>query len=316
MKPVQVAYDSDITLDAYSVYYLSRNTLIPAIAIRDLAYHPAFQILPTHVKVLDLGSGTGAVTLGTLWLAGRARTLGAFSVEVVSVDTCQRALDRQERIVRAMGYPDQVDFICGDLSRVDECVQRAATHGPYDYIFVANCLTEMTSECVLRLLAGLAGLVTKNGVLVVAEAQRDYVKRLISTMACNAAACGWHVYYPCSESQCSSGESCWVWREHQYRFPPMKVGGITVDSPRDDLIISWLILTRQACSLYQVFRQSGSPVEWGPISKAYHTKSQYAACIGGKPRTFSPNAITGNLPQRGAVIGLDGDNIPVGYRGM
>ena len=61
--PAVIDYKGSLTLDAYTAFYFSRNFCIPFIGLRDLVYHRLFQNIPSEIKVLDIGSGTGAVVL-------------------------------------------------------------------------------------------------------------------------------------------------------------------------------------------------------------------------------------------------------------
>jgi hypothetical protein len=52
LEPMVVDYSGDVTIDAYTVYYLLRNSLVPKIAILGCAYHAALRELPNRLKVL------------------------------------------------------------------------------------------------------------------------------------------------------------------------------------------------------------------------------------------------------------------------
>ena len=52
MQPAHIDYRGPLTLDAYTVYYLSRYMFIPSVALCDLAHHPHFQNVPSSFDVL------------------------------------------------------------------------------------------------------------------------------------------------------------------------------------------------------------------------------------------------------------------------
>lgn len=307
MIPAHIDYyaNGELTLDAYITYYLSRYMFIPSVALRDLTLHPFFQNVPDSFNVLDLGSGTGAVVLGLLSLFSN-NPLSQVAINITTLDCCAEALGRQKDLIKKAGFNSkQVHHYEQDLCDMDSCIKLAKKDGPYYLIFIANCLTELEHDVAKNLVGRMPEILVANGAIIIAEAQRDYIKKLINDLAANAEEHGLHVYYPCPATGCPY-PWCWVWRYHKYRLPSIKVGGQSLqEEPRDELISSWLILTRQNISVYDTFKEKNKDLLWGPISK--ETGTERAACFGDKRLPFKMNDDVSPSYRRGSIVGLSSE---------
>ncbi len=175
-------------------------------------------------------------------------------------------------------------------------------------IFLANCLTELEPDVAINLVGRLPEILADNGAIIIAEAQRDYIKKLIKSLAGTAEEYGLHVYYPCHTTGCpyTFPSWCWVWRYHKYNFPSIKVSGQSLqEEPRNELISSWLILTRQNVSIYDTFTKKRPDLLWGPISK--ETGTERAACSGDKRLPFKMNDNVSPSYTRGSIVGLSSE---------
>lgn len=309
MQPAHIDYRSPLALDAYTIYYLSRYMFIPSVALRDLTLHTFFQNVPRSFNVLDLGSGTGAVVLGLLSLFSN-NPLSQVAINITTLDCCAEALNRQECLIEKAGFDSkQVKHYKGDLCNIDECLELVAKESPYYLIFLANCLTELEHEVSKNLIQRLPEILADNGAIIIAEAQRNYIKKLIRTLAETAEEYGLHVYYPCSSTDCPPdyGIYCWVWRYHEYDFPPIKVSNHPLqEEPRDQLILSWLILTRQDISIYDTFAGKNPGLLWGPISRC--TGTERAVCYGNQSLPFKMDYDVSLRYTRGSIVGLSNEH--------
>ena len=305
MHLAQIDYRSPLTLDAYTVYYLSRYMLIPAVALRNLALHSFFQHIPRSFSILDLGSGTGAVVLGLLSLFSN-NPLSQVAISITTLDRCAEALERQKCLVERAGFdPNRVKHCKGDLCNIGKCIEVVTGGGPYHLIFLANCLTELEHEVSKNLIRRLPRILADNGAIIIAEAQRNYVKTRVKTLAMTVEEWGLHVYYPCSTVTCppNYGLYCWVWREHEYDFPAIKVNDRPLqEEPRDRLILSWLILSQQGISVYDTFAAEHPGLLWGPISKC--TGTERAVCYNDESLPFEMDRDVSPRYTRGSVVGL------------
>jgi len=303
-KPALIDYRGALTLDAYTAYYLPRYMFIPSIALRDLTLHPLFQNVADSLNVLDLGSGTGAVVLGLLSMFSKS-PLSQVSVNITALDSCAEALDRQKDLIDRAGYNSrQVHHYEEDLCDIDSCMKRATKEGPYNLIFLANCLTEIPPDEVKNLVEHLPDILADNGAIIIAEAQRDYTKKLVRTLATMADSLGLNVFYPCAVSGCPYSPWCWVWRYHEYDFPSIKVSGqLLQEDPRDELILSWLILSRQKINIYDTFNEERPDLSWGAISK--ENSNGRSICSGNQQLPLNRYEKLPLGKRRGWIVGLN-----------
>ena len=313
-RPALIDYKNDLTLDAYTIYYLSRYTIIPSVALHDLALHPFFHNIPDSLSVLDLGSGTGAVVLGLLSLFS-ASPLSRVALNITALDCCAEALDRQKSLIEKAGFNSgQVHHYKEDLCDIDSCMKLVTKEGPYYLIFLANCLTELERDVATELVGRLPEILADNGAIIIAEAQRNYTKGLIRTLAATAESLGLHVYYPCPTTYCPYASWCWVWRDHEYDFPSIKVNGQPLqEEPRDKLTLSWLMLTRQKISIYDIFTKKRPDLLWVPISRV---KPHYGVCYGNQELTFERDYDVSLSYKRGSIVGLSSDREVKEYHEM
>lgn len=312
MIPAKIDYHGDLTIDAYTTFYLPRNIVIPWIAMRDLSLHHRFRILPEKLNILDLGSGTGAIVLGLLHIFHN-KAFSATQINIISADYYPEVLKRQRKLVKAAGFSlDRIHWIEADLNHFDDYIDNVDEHGPYDLVFLGNCVTEITKEAAKNIITQISGLLTDNGVVVIAEAQRDYVKAMIGILARLSNSVGLSVFYPCPKYTCGSDGWCWVWRTHDYDFPNMRIAGQPLEEyPREDIVLSWLILTKKRISLYRDIRKNNPHLFFGPIAqeKSWDKESKrrienYGICTGEDVRTFKKDYQVSSHYNRGSIVGL------------
>jgi len=307
-EPARIEYQGALTLDAYTANYLCRNMFIPSIALRDLAYHPQFQDLPASLKVLDLGSGTGAVTLGLLSMFSIS-PLSSVSINITAVDSCAEALARQRSIINESSYDSsKVEFQEIDICNTDDCINVVQGSGPYHLVFSANCFTEMPHENSRELIARLPEVLHENGAIIIAEPPRDYTLWLIKALAKNSRDMGLYVYYPCPAPECHHTwkDICWVWRYHEYEVSDIMVNGQPLEHPREELAAGWLILTKQNISIYDTFKERRPDLSWGPISKDY--ESARLVCCGDRTIYFTDDSLS-CVYRRGHFVGISDEGV-------
>jgi hypothetical protein len=251
-ESAKIDYSDDITLDAYTVYYMPRSTLIPKIAIDLLSYCEGFQEIPQKLKILDLGSGSGGVVVGLLDLFSND-ALSNISLEIIAIDVSAEALGRQKEIMKHIGHSNAVlRYHRADLSKMETCEEILQHYAPYDLIFSGSLLTELNPTSVDALIKELSAMLNGMGVAVIAEAPRDYVIKQIARISNMARALGLHVYYPCPpklECPKAAGKGCWVWRRDEFVCSTIDVNGEFLQ-PTNILPASWIILSTRPYSIY------------------------------------------------------------------
>lgn len=207
-SPPDVRYESDATIDAYTIYYLPRNFFIPRIAFRDLSVCRKAVQFNKVIRILDIGSGTGAVSLGIFKLFYK----GPYKIHLCALDASESALKRQKCILKASGLRfegDEFWFKPIDLSDISEVDKDLSKRDPWDIIISANFMTELNSTVQKELVSILAKNLSKNGSIIIAEPAQDRGKRVLSDISKLAKDSGLTVYYPCAKDKTCTKYQCW-----------------------------------------------------------------------------------------------------------
>ncbi|MCK4252597.1 class I SAM-dependent methyltransferase, partial [candidate division WOR-3 bacterium] len=207
-QAVTVDYNRPEIVDAYSLYYLRRNALIPRIAIRDMTLNQRLQSFPEELRVLDLGSGTGAVTLGLLDMFLHP-PFNTISIHVDAFDGSIACLNRLKQHKEASGLSSfSVNPVALDIRNVALLDTLLNDYGSYDLIFAANIFNELEHTESCEILRCLSKHLADNAVIVIANAQRDFIKELHPLLVTEAHNNGLSVYYPCPTHD-TSAHDCW-----------------------------------------------------------------------------------------------------------
>jgi 16S rRNA G966 N2-methylase RsmD len=288
--------------------------IIPWIAIRDLSLHPNFQNLSDEVNVLDLGSGTGAIVLGLLHLF-KSEALSRVVINIAALDCQTKALARQKDLLMAAGFDlGHVHLLEADLNNVDDCVRKADKYSPFSFIFAGNCLTELGYQKSIDLISRLSLELVGDGAIIIAEAQRDYVKKMVAILARGVEDFGLHVYYPCPGAARCTHSYCWVWRDHDYDFPGLQICGKPLSEyPKDKLTLSWLVLTRQDISIYDSFKREKPGLFWGPIARQKYWDGEkridsLGFCDGEQITICDKDYRVSSRYRRGSIVGISKDH--------
>lgn len=266
MEPIEISYVGDATIDAYSIYYLPRNTLVPKIALLCCAYHPAFQNLPKRLRVLDLGSGTGGVVIGLLDLFHND-PFSKISLDITAVDLSPDSLQRQRQLVNCVGLSDSMwRRIEADLTDPEDYRPKLWSGAPYDMVFAANIFTELDEPATDALLQNVAPLLAQNGILVNVEATREYTGRQLIHITKNSKELGLNIYYPCPPDFPCPKPKCWMWRKDRFECPNISVGNKPIETTPVQKAY-WLILCKKPCSIYDVLRQKNPKLSWGVAAR-------------------------------------------------
>lgn len=202
-----------------------------------------------------------------------------------------------------------------DLNNASSSIAMAGEHGPFFLIFIANCLTELSLDTIMNLISQLPDLLMDDGAIIIAEAQRDYIKKLIGILARYATDLNLYVFYPCPYYVCSRKEWCWVWRDNEYQFPDISIDGNPLpEMARDRLTLSWLILTKKRISIYDVHRSNDSQMTFGPLAQEYVRSEgkkveSLAICSGTDIIDFNKDSSISKTYHRGSIIGLSPDGL-------
>ncbi|HKP59403.1 MAG TPA: small ribosomal subunit Rsm22 family protein [Polyangiales bacterium] len=185
----------DEALCARLKFFLSRDLLKVHGPVAELA---SVSALPprTRLRVLDLGAGLGATSLG---LARSLRTLGrAERLELTAVDVDPDALEIMTELCTNLeslpGVPIELTTRVHDLSRGWPAVQ-----GRFDVILLGLVLNELPGEGLAEQLIRLSSLLADDGVLLVIEPALRETSRVLHAVRDQLAArqASPYVFAPC-----------------------------------------------------------------------------------------------------------------------
>lgn len=317
MEPIVVDYSGVLTIDAYSVYYLPRNTLVPKISILCCAYNVAFQCLPKRLRVLDVGSGTGGVVLGLLDLFRNDALSGTY-LDIVALDSSHGSLERQRKLVRRMdiGHSSHKCYEV-DLSDPKEYEDKLSAGAPYDMVFAANLFAELDQPVSDTLVEHIVPLLSENGIIISVESQSNYAMKQRAHITKKAKNFGLHMYYPCPPDLACPKRQCWMWRTDEFECPDIVLGAEAIETTKIQ-IAHWMIFCRKPHSIYEILHTKDPQLIWGvaapyrPKIEGEEVKHGYEFCTesGWRSGTVTQKAkdwvwsMQQELFKRGSIIGI------------
>lgn len=266
--PIDIDYNNSAVIDGYSLLYTRRNVIIPRLAFRDITLNSKFQRLSPSIKVLDLGSGTGAVVLGILEMF-KHPPLDTVSIEIDAIDIAPRMLERLKNLVKEAKLPfNNITLINHDVTDIVGLEKILSQRGKYDYIFAANLFVELENNDANNLLKCIAQQLTDSGMIFIVNAPKDHFKAMMPELVETSHQMNLTVYYPCPPGRQGVCGQCWFWRKNEFdNQRSLKVEGRMVSgSYREELIASWLILSKKPNTIYDDFIAQHPKLSWGPIS--------------------------------------------------
>lgn len=266
--PIDIDYNDSAVVDGYSLCYTRRNVLIPRLAFRDITLNSKFQRLSPSIKVLDLGCGTGAIVLGILEMF-KHPPLDTVSIEIDAVDIAPKMLKRLKELVKEAKLPfNNIALINQDVTDIAGLEKILSQRGKYDYIFAANLFVELENDDANNLLKCIAQQLTNSGMIFIVNAPKDYFKTMMPELVETSHQMNLTVYYPCPPVRQGECEKCWFWRENEFD----NQGNLTVEGrivsgrSREQLVASWLVLSKRPNTIYDDFIAQHPKLSWGPIS--------------------------------------------------
>jgi SAM-dependent methyltransferase len=322
-EPTPVDYSGEATIDAYTVNYLPRSTLIPKLLFLSLAYHPAFQTINDEVNILDLGSGTGGVVLGLLDLF-KEKPFSGIKPNIISCEKSELSLDRQkELIIRADYKPYNIQYSCNDVADVKTFDKYLSKFAPYDYIIASSLFVELSPEDIGVLLSKLPSIMASNGVLLVADPPRTYVDKLKVSISKTLRDLGLSLFYPCPPGyECPKTKCQWVWLDFTFTCPDIEINGESLETNKS-LRTTWSIFCRSKHSIYDVLQSIDAELTWGvsvPFGSEFSLdeKMSYSICTAKGPRTATHTRKKAffrdrsEVILRGSILGFNDDFSKVG----
>jgi hypothetical protein len=251
-EPIQVDYSKQTTIDAYSLGYLPRNTLLPKLLLLTIVEHPFFQNFPDELNILDLGSGTGGVVIGFLDLF-RHEPLTKVHLNINACEISKPSLNRQLELIKLLNtakariWHTAIDFI--KSTTYQNSIKKL---GPYDFVISANFFTELPLEHIERILHFIPEILSDRGLFLIAEPPRLYTGKLTVNASRLLDEAGLSQFYPCPPERKCPKNQCWIWIETNFNSPEIVIGEESVKVP-SILKTTWILFGKQRYSIYDIF---------------------------------------------------------------
>jgi hypothetical protein len=250
-------------------------------------------------------------------------------LDIVTLDVSQKALERQRQLVGHLGFENSfLQCYHVDLSNPQTYEDKLVLGAPYDMVFAANVITELDEQAIDVLLERVAPLMSSNGILISVEAQRNYTMMQRARIAKGVRDLGLFIYYPCPSSVPCPRPSCWKWRTDEFQCSDIALGNETIE-PTKIQIANWMILSKKACSIYEMLHDANPELIWGvaapyrPEINGEKVKHGYEFCTEAGWRTGTAIMdlkewalrMGGELFKRGTIVGItkDFDQINEGW---
>jgi len=257
-------------LEAYIVNYLPRNTLVSKLGLLCRSYHPQMLSIPAHLNILDLGSGTGAITLGLLDLFRRPE-LNHIKCDIYAIDSSKDSLAIQKKLVDNYGLNgSHHDYKQVDLTNPETYEDLLAKKPLFDFIFSANILSELEPQYRDNVLAIIRANLAEDGVCIIAESQNTPAKNACAYLSHNVNKYGLHIFYPCPPDINCINDQCWKWLHYSFQCANIHVGG-TEFATNHDCNYFWRIIVKKKLSIYDYLKTNKKGLSWGITRHNYNT---------------------------------------------
>jgi SAM-dependent methyltransferase len=173
-------------------------------------------LLPRAARVLDIGAGPGAMTIGLLADAS------VVPAQVTAIDLDEGALRILERVVAAVPHPrPDLRTVVADVGKIPD--------GQFDLALAGSVLNELDSGRRLDLVADVLSRITDEGAFIIVEpALRETARALHELRDAILAAGIGHVFAPCTRSgPCPALTDRRDWCHEDRPFqPPSRLAGL------------------------------------------------------------------------------------------
>jgi precorrin-6B methylase 2 len=256
----QLARPADRTGDlaARAVFFTIADAMKIAIPIGELVARGALPARP--LRVVDLGAGCGAMTLGLL------ASLDA-ALDVVAIDHDRDALRIATAACRAFA---RAPFSIA--TRTDDVVKVALPAA--DLIVMGSVLNELLPERALAVVERALGAIAEDGAVIVVEpALRDTSRGLHAIRDAVIARQSGHVFAPCTRrvAPCTAlvDPRDWCHEDRPLALPPRTAELARLTHLRDaGMRFSYLVLRKQPLSLVE------DPAAWRIVSAPFPAKGK------------------------------------------
>jgi ribosomal protein RSM22 (predicted rRNA methylase) len=243
-EPANVEAD----LAARALFFTMADAAKPRLALAELGARVPWE---RTLRVLDLGAGVGAMTLGVL--AHAAERGGAAGIDVEAVDRDGRALailsDAVPAAARALGVACKVTT---SKEPFDSALASLALRsGQSELVLIGSVLNEMSEEEAGKLVRKAMGALAPGGAVIIVEPALRAQARALHRLRDDALTGAWaHVFAPCTRGAAPcpmlADERDWCHEERLVQLPPRAAKLAQITGLRDGgLKFSYLVLRNE-----------------------------------------------------------------------
>ncbi len=248
--------DPDGDLAARAAFFTIADAMKIALPLAELTRRAALPSRP--LRVLDIGAGCGAMSLGLVAVLDR-------EVTITAIDRDPRALDIAKRALTALSTKATVVTRTADATRTE---LPAA-----DLVVLGTVLNELPPDAALALVERAFAALPDDGALIAIEPALRETSRGLHTIRDAMIGRGAHVFAPCTRRcvPCTAlvDPSDWCHEDRVLELPPATRELARLTHLRDGgMKFSYLVLRKQPLDLVE------SPGAWRAVSAPFIEKGK------------------------------------------
>lgn len=263
--------DRTADLAARAAFFTIADAMKIAVPIGELVARGA---MPARrpLRVVDVGAGCGAMTLGLIAALATAPGTSDVALEVIATDRDVAALGIAAAAVKAFAFAAGVPTTF--LTRPDDVVRGAVP--PADLVLVGTVLNELPAELARGVVdRALAALSDDGAVIIVEPALRDTSRALHALRDAVIAGGRAHVFAPCTRrtAPCPALADVddWCHEDRALTLPPRTAELSRATGLRDSgMKFSYLVLRKGPLDLV-----AAGPAAWRLVSAARIAKGKH-----------------------------------------
>ncbi len=272
--------DADADLAARAAFFTIADAMKIALPLAELASRAA---MPSRrpLRIVDLGAGCGAMTLGAI-----ASLDPSIALEVIAIDRDARALDIAKRAIGTLAphraklarppttvaAPVSITAKTGDATK--------AELPSADLVVIGTLLNELAPDAALAVVRRALAAISDDGAVIVIEPALRDTSRAVHAIRDAMIGSGAHVFAPCTRRcvPCTAlvDPSDWCHEDRALELPPATAELARLTHLRDSgMKFSYLVLRTEPLDLVEA-----GPNAWRAVSTRFveKGKSEIVGC--------------------------------------
>jgi len=308
---VEIDYNKTPKIDAYTIKYLPRNTLVPKLGLLCCAYHSSVIPDKKRLNILDLGSGTGAIPLGLLDLFQNIDSSDT-KCDIYAVDISYNSLLKQQKLISEFGLDGSThSYDIADFSNPSSYRRKINVKGPFDIIFSANLLSELKPNKRSNILAIIRDNLKEDGICIIAESQISPAKTACAFLSHEVDKYGLSIFYPCPPDSICNNEDCWKWFEYKFTCDDVYVEQKKINVTKSHKLI-WRIIVKRPLSIYDYLNKKKKHLNWG-ITRPRGKRNEFCTNKGQFDATIKSPLPINSKQKWSQIIGMTDDRIQASW---